>query len=499
MPNPESKIAAATGLVNDSALSTMANGQPTWRLYGGDELEPLLEHTTVVCARWLLKVARGEVLYTDEKGVWLPAGVVPAWQQLSVEAEVRLDDLRASRWQSGLPIGVLSYGWASKSHPDPTGSQLRQLAPVLEVILKHCDEAPTDEDGESLGGINAPTFGIVWDYLALPQRGRTAGYNLEGDDRTTNQLARFRQGLGQINVWYGHKYTHTLVLNTPMPVGAENLTPYDRRGWCIFERMISSIVKHFLCYLELGKVEGYLEECRREGHEPRWALLNMACKAKRPLPMAPDAFEWMLLDKVAKEAAAPGSGIRFTSGKDLTDVVIPQYESGFLRLFGGTSELVYGELDWGDDDATTLAATLAYAVERRVATVAGLDLGSNAIGSRGVRALAPALAAMPLLETLTLGDNQIGPEGALALAEAVGTMPRLKELVLEENPLGDKGVAAFARLLEGGGAPELRTLDLRCTKGSKAEMRMLRACAEKRSIDCDISHDWSQTSCCSVV
>ena len=32
-------------------------------------------------------------------------------------------------------------------------------------------------------------------------------------------------------VWYGHRYTHTLVLDMPMPEGAQNATPYSRRGW----------------------------------------------------------------------------------------------------------------------------------------------------------------------------------------------------------------------------------------------------------------------------
>ena len=40
------------------------------------------------------------------------------------------------------------------------------------------------------------------------------------------------QGLLNINVWYGARYTHVFVLNTPLPVDAENTATYEKRGWC---------------------------------------------------------------------------------------------------------------------------------------------------------------------------------------------------------------------------------------------------------------------------
>ena len=59
-----------------------------------------------------------------------------------------------------------------------------------------------------------------------------------------------------LTVWYGAQYTHTLVLNTPMPADAENQTEYRRRGWCYFEMALSSIVKDDYCYLELNNLDG---------------------------------------------------------------------------------------------------------------------------------------------------------------------------------------------------------------------------------------------------
>ena len=86
----------------------------TWHKNGGAELEPLLEFTTLIDVRWLLKVAEGEVTCVDEKGDQLPMGVVPAWQQLPDEAKARLEQMWTSKMEYGLPVGVLSYGWASR-------------------------------------------------------------------------------------------------------------------------------------------------------------------------------------------------------------------------------------------------------------------------------------------------------------------------------------------------------------------------------------------------
>jgi hypothetical protein len=213
-----------------------------WEDLGGRELEPLLAHTTLVDAGWLLKFAEGEAM-PERKGV------VPPWQLLPPEAKVTLQELRQST--GFLPVAVLSYGWAAKGHPDPTGAQLRSLVPVLRSMVKWCSDG------------NALKFGIVWDFMSLPQRGYTAEYDPKRDDRTPYELARFGAGhvsgtsnpglafrrcsplslercflspwvgrLTHINVWYGHMWVFTLVLDLPMPEGSENMAPVDRRGWC---------------------------------------------------------------------------------------------------------------------------------------------------------------------------------------------------------------------------------------------------------------------------
>ena len=170
-----------------------------WLEYGGAEIEPLLEHTTIIDAGWLLKLCNGEVM-PERKGV------VPAWQDVPPEAKLSLATLRETKMTSSLPIAILSYGWAAKGHCDPSGALLRRLKPTLER-MKHCCEHGVLGNGH----YRPAAWGIVWDFLSLPQRGYTSGYVPDecdengkvvksNDDRTPYELARFAKGLKSINV-----------------------------------------------------------------------------------------------------------------------------------------------------------------------------------------------------------------------------------------------------------------------------------------------------------
>ena len=69
--------------------------------FGGAELEPLLAHTTLVDACWLLKFAEGEAM-PERKGI------VPPWQLVPAEAKLSLTTLRRTTMGLKLPVAVLS-------------------------------------------------------------------------------------------------------------------------------------------------------------------------------------------------------------------------------------------------------------------------------------------------------------------------------------------------------------------------------------------------------
>ena len=180
----------------------------------------------------------------------------------------------------GLPIGVLSYGWCGRSHPDEQGVHLQRLIPLLEAIVRECDCVGPEF-----------TWGILWDFASLPQRGYSKGFDAAQDDRSDLEVGRFRSGLFNINEWYAARFTHVFVLDGPMPQGSLNMRePFvasgfgeeeSGRGWCIFERRLSSLIKDQGCYLQLsGMSEEMLD----------WELIRERCKASRPSPMSPEMF-----------------------------------------------------------------------------------------------------------------------------------------------------------------------------------------------------------------
>ena len=105
------------------------------------------------------------------------------------EEVLSLEQLRDSNMNFFLPIIVLSYGWAAKSHPDPTGAHLRSLVPVLRAMLKACDDGLLPFG--RLEQQRPRAWGVVWDFMSLPQRGYTSGYDPACDDRTPYQIQRF--------------------------------------------------------------------------------------------------------------------------------------------------------------------------------------------------------------------------------------------------------------------------------------------------------------------
>jgi hypothetical protein len=381
--DPEADFAAS---VLEAAQRELPEGS-TWGKHGGHQLEPLFRHTRVIDARWLLRFSRGEIDLTGKTLTEYPSRfAVPAWQDCPTEAIVSLEDLRAARVDyDALPLAVLSYGWASRAHPDPTGEQCRKLVPILEAIVAWCD---------STGGA-CKTWGIVWDFLSLPQRGRTAGYDEDLDDRTDEQRDVFLRGLSSINRWYGHFRTTTLVLDGPMPAGAPNKHPYGERGWCIFEFRLSALVKDNDCFLQLSRFSGRLDY---------WPGIVQECAARRPAPITPDAFRERVL------GGMDDGTIRFTNGKDATAVIIPQYEAAFVRLMSEVSALDYEELAWGDEEARELAESIAYAHARGgLRKLRKLNLLKNKVGDDGLAQIARVIAdgAMPNLtpKTCQVGFN----------------------------------------------------------------------------------------------
>lgn len=193
------------------------------------------------------------------------------------------------------------------------------------------------------------------------------------------QYAIFKAGLHDINIWYGAARTTTLLMDQPVPATASNKTEYKNRGWCMFERRLSAIVKDNDCLLSLAHFTG---------RNSYWPGVRMECAAHRPPPMTPIEFESMI------HSGLSAGSVKFTNGKDATEIVIPQYARGFYRLMHDAVEFDYADLEWGDEDVIKLAEALTYAHKLgALQNVRKLNLMKNSIGDAGMDALANVILA----------------------------------------------------------------------------------------------------------
>ena len=117
------------------------------------------------------------------------------------------------------------------------------------------------------------------------------------------------------------------------------------------------------------------------------------------------------------------------------------------------------ELDVADNHITykgarELSAPLGKCVIRT------LTLGGNALGVRGVRAVATAMARCGSVTALDIGSTNCGPIGLSDVLEAMESCPGLVYLNLEQNALEKEGAERLGVAMKGATTRSLKTLVL---------------------------------------
>ena len=116
----------------------------------------------------------------------------------------------------GVLIVGLSYMWATADHPDPDGEQLRDVAKYLRWL----QEAEDCHEGKLVA--------VFWDWASLYQ-----DKPFFDPRRTEEQTRMFKSGLQNVNLWYCHPNTLTL-MNRKTPAGRQ--WSYDDSGWPVSVR-----------------------------------------------------------------------------------------------------------------------------------------------------------------------------------------------------------------------------------------------------------------------
>ncbi len=359
--------------------------------------------------------------------LWRRGGRLSRRQDLPPEAFWSAAELRELREEilsdkytgsslKGLVFGshlvALSYRWLSKAHPDPDGIVLAIVAEVAEIYLKSplLRKVPATDSGPPA---READFAIFWDFCVLPQ----------GPERTPEETALFREGLGAANIWYGHQHTLTWI-NTELPDGfaeamaSAGLAPsYETSGWCFVESAMSSVLSGNSSRIDLAKRMS-IKQMGHLGNTDPFLHLRAKCRTGRSPPLLPAAVCRLLREEK-----------QFTSGADEAKVA-HMYEEFFEAVAPHKEELWLSGLDWDAADAEALVEALP-----RFERCRKIILSRNPIGDAGCKALAALLRDGHLrsLQYLELNECMIGDEGVTALAEAIAGHQALEKLFLRRN------------------------------------------------------------------
>lgn len=334
---------------------------------------------------------------------------LPRCQEVPAEAVVTLSALENS---PGVPILVISYPWLARAHPDELSEQLQSLRFIFRAFHSHAKRLISP----------LVDVGVFWDYLSLPQPSLKACLKEPFvDDRTPEENATFKKGLGSINLWYAHPRTTVILLTNELPTGMDylNKQPYLGRGWCVAERRMSGIVKHTQCLINARVLDG------SEGKDGDLATLiskGAEQNSEREAPKAPHKFRKELEDGIAS------GDIKFTHPSDV-DLVCRIYENAFLDVLGSCEDLDYSFLGWGDNQIEQLVESVQYYLQTKgpLTNLRRIELHHNNVSDAGLVQLASVVHedAMPNLRWLGLSHNSasgISEDGRKTVIEAVSAI-----------------------------------------------------------------------------
>lgn len=188
-------------------------------------------------------------------------------------------------------VGVLSHGWLGRDHPDPVGARRHEIGTINDECHQHISY-------------------LFMDFLSLFQKPRT-----EEQDRL------FKQALASMHRIYSNDKWCVFRM-VAVPDDAENKTPYEERGWCLFETRVS-----FTGALVVHTFDGF----------------KFGDDLVSPVPTKPDVFNGKIRT------------MKFTNGAD-ADTVIELYQQIWPSIVSKSTPLE--GFQWGDAQAEEFLGVL---------------------------------------------------------------------------------------------------------------------------------------------
>lgn len=152
---------------------------------------------------------------------------------------------------------VLSYTWLDRDHPDEHGRHLKDLLQWLQSAAP-CGNAWAER-----------ISGVFMDFTSLPQR-----------QRSHPEEASFKKALSAIDLLFAHDWTYVLRLDRD---ASGDATPYDFRGWCLFEMLAASTKFSGQYNVSLTGKDGTLLPSTPDGFEDELARSHFSNTADKSL------------------------------------------------------------------------------------------------------------------------------------------------------------------------------------------------------------------------
>mmetsp|Transcript_14505 Transcript_14505/g.30433 ORF Transcript_14505/g.30433 Transcript_14505/m.30433 type:complete len:639 (-) Transcript_14505:63-1979(-) len=323
-------------------------------------------------------------------------------------------------------LHALSYGWLDKGHPDPDGYHLRLIVKVIERRLEFLNSIGSHDD-----------IAIFWDFLSLFQAPRT-----EEEDRL------FRQGLKAANLIYGHTNITTLI-QTKMRSNINAERAYLKRGWCRFERAVSTINKPQNMLIDVGLVaQAWTENLHPAKYQSTWEFVAFIGKqgANTCPPRTPEHLN-AELDETS-----------FTNGRTDAESVKELYASTFRVMAATMRSLHFTYPAWGLLEARVLAESLPDFI-----SCTQFQIFSSKLGQEAAPLLKLAWARMPALTDLRVQTDIFGPYTSELLFQSLPTtLTHLRLVAVEDHEYADIDNGSLLRSLEPWvrASPELRSIDV---------------------------------------
>ena len=321
--------------------------------------EKLWSKENLEVARYDPTSGNHDVLLIDAEWLVKLDGPAPCRQQLPEDAA-----FVGSVNDDSVQVLAISYPWLTKGHPDPESWYLAIVQHFLCLLLG-LENKGGHESRTSTVLQSSKRVAIFWDWLSLYQEPFLGG-------RSPEQMDTLERAYQHMAIWFVNpsRMVWRLTKLPPSPCLGHGSSPWQDRGWCVFEKALSELLTPSNRVLDLGLLvedDGTLweesDDIQRDGPSSLQQHFIKVIKKtrikRRQFPVAPEIFNQTL------------ENCSFAFPSDLKYAKL-KYEESFREVISKSDSLNFSSSDFSGD-SSGLLPTLGACKDR----LQILDLSKN--------------------------------------------------------------------------------------------------------------------------